>query len=45
MCYAVEIDPLYIDTAVRRWEKYTGEKAVCAATGEYFYSAELTHGS
>lgn len=27
-CYAMEIDPLYVDTAVKRWEAYTGRKAV-----------------
>jgi DNA modification methylase len=45
VCYAIEIDPLYIDTAVKRWEKHTGERAVCTATGEYFDPAEVTHGS
>ncbi len=45
ICYAIEIDPLYVDTSVKRWEKHTGERAVCAATGEYFDQAELTHGS
>jgi DNA modification methylase len=45
VCCAIEIDPLYIDTAVKRWEKHTGEKAVCAATGEHFDQAEVTHGS
>ena len=44
VCYAIEIDPLYVDTAVRRWEKHTRERAVCAATGEYFDQAEVTHG-
>jgi DNA modification methylase len=29
-CYAIEIDPLYVDTAVRRWEKQTGRQAVLA---------------
>jgi DNA modification methylase len=45
VCYAIEIDPLYVDTAVQRWEKYTGARAVCAATGEYFDQAEVTCGS
>jgi len=45
VCYAMEIDPLYVDTAVRRWEKHTGERALCAATGGYFDPAEGTHGS
>ncbi len=44
VCYAIEIDPLYVDAAVRRWEKHTGEKVVCAATGECFDQAEVIHG-
>ena len=27
-CYAMEIEPLYVDVAVRRWEEFTGLKAV-----------------
>ena len=27
-CYALEIHPPYVDIAVRRWEDFTGEKAV-----------------
>ena len=27
-CYAMELSPLYCDIAVRRWEEFTGEKAV-----------------
>jgi DNA modification methylase len=26
-CYAMEIEPKYVDVAVRRWEEYTGRKA------------------
>jgi DNA modification methylase len=26
-CYALEIDPAYVDVAVRRWQKYTGQMA------------------
>lgn len=29
-CYAMEIEPRYVDVAVRRWEEFTGEKAVLA---------------
>ena len=32
----IEIDPLYVDAIVRRWETYTGEQAVCAASGMTF---------
>ena len=26
-CYASEIEPKYVDVAVKRWEQYTGKKA------------------
>jgi DNA modification methylase len=26
-CYAIELDPLYVDVAVQRWEAFTGRKA------------------
>lgn len=27
-CMAVEIDPIYVDICVRRWEEFTGKKAI-----------------
>jgi DNA modification methylase len=36
VCIGVEIDPGYVDVAVRRWQKATGKDAVLAATGETF---------
>lgn len=27
VCFAIELDPLYVDVAVRRWQAFTGEKA------------------
>ena len=27
ICYGMEIDPIYCDVIVKRWEQYTGEKA------------------
>jgi DNA modification methylase len=33
---ALEIDPLYVDVAVRRWQTYTGKSAVLAASDESF---------
>jgi DNA modification methylase len=33
---ALEIDPHYVDVAVRRWENYTGKAAILAATGSTF---------
>jgi 16S rRNA G966 N2-methylase RsmD len=36
----IEIDPLYVDTAIRRWRALTGEDAVLAATGQTFTTLE-----
>jgi DNA modification methylase len=43
-CYAIEIDPVYVDTAVMRWEKKTGKMAIHSETGKYFERAEATNG-
>ena len=34
--YCMEIDPVYADVCVRRWQAYTGRDAVLAITGETF---------
>jgi DNA modification methylase len=36
ICHGIEIDPIYVDVAIRRWQNYTGEAAVHAATGTTF---------
>jgi 16S rRNA G966 N2-methylase RsmD len=33
---ALEIDPHYVDVAVKRWQAYTGKDAVLSASGETF---------
>ena len=33
---SIELDPAYVDVAVRRWQEMTGEAAVHADTGERF---------
>ncbi len=33
VAYGIELDPLHVDTAIRRWERFTGECAVHAETG------------
>ena len=33
---AIELDPKYVDVAIRRWEQYTGKTAVLAPMGETF---------
>ena len=35
-CYGLELDPRYVDTTVRRWQKLTGGSARQAATGRSF---------
>jgi len=35
-CCGMELDPLYVDTTIRRWQKQTGLKAVHAVTGMAF---------
>jgi DNA modification methylase len=36
VCIGVELDPAYVDVAIRRWQKRTGKNAVHAASGETF---------
>src|SRR5258708_4555913 len=33
---AIELDPKYVDVAIRRWEQYTGKIAVLALWGDTF---------
>jgi len=35
-CRGLELDPLYVDVIVRRWQVYTGASARLSATGENF---------
>ncbi len=32
----MELDPLYADVIVERWQRFTGQRAVHADTGELF---------
>jgi DNA modification methylase len=34
--YGLEVDPLYVDTAIRRWQSMTGKDATLATTGLTF---------
>jgi DNA modification methylase len=36
ICFGIELDPLYVDVAIRRWQNYTGEGAIHAASGKQF---------
>ena len=35
-CYSVELSPVYVDVAVRRWQAFTGEKASLLVDGRLF---------
>lgn len=39
ICYGLEIDPLYVDVAIRRWQRLTGEAAKHAVSGKNFDQA------
>jgi DNA modification methylase len=36
VCHGVEVDPLYVDLTMRRYEARTGRRAVLVETGEPF---------
>jgi DNA modification methylase len=40
-CLSMEIDPLYVDVAVRRWQAYTGQAAILQADGRTFEAVSL----
>jgi len=40
VCYTMELDPIYVDTAIRRWQRYTGDAAVHAVTKTPFDSVQ-----
>lgn len=35
-CYGIELDPIYIDTIIKRWQKFTGKEAMHEASGQTF---------
>ena len=34
--YGLELDPLYIDAAIRRWQAFTKRDAILSSTGQTF---------
>lgn len=40
-CLAIELDPIYVDLAVRRWEAFSGKQAVLSEGGQTFGEAIL----
>jgi len=37
-CHAIELNPAYVDVAIRRWQDFTGEEAVLEGSGLSFLS-------
>lgn len=40
VCYGVEIDPLFVDVVIRRWQSFTGEVAIRERDGQAFPKAD-----
>ena len=40
-CFGIELDPAYVDTIIRRWQKLTGNAARHAESGRAFGEAEV----
>jgi DNA modification methylase len=36
ICFGIEIDPLYVDVVIRRWQRHTGDRAIHALNGKPF---------
>ena len=32
-CHAIELNPVYVDVAIRRWQAFTGKTAILEANG------------
>ncbi len=43
-CYAMEIDPRYVDVAIGRWQAFTGQAAVLAGEDRVFNDVALARG-
>ena len=36
ICYGLELDPVYVDTIIRRWQAFTGKSAIHETSGRNF---------
>jgi DNA modification methylase len=36
VCHGIELDPIHVDTAINRWQRYTGDHAIHAVSGKRF---------
>jgi DNA modification methylase len=42
--FGIEIDPLYVDVAIRRWQQFTGRDAILKSTGQTFDEVATARG-
>jgi DNA modification methylase len=40
LCYGIELDPACVNTAIRRWQAFTGQRAVNESSGHTFAEVE-----
>lgn len=45
VCLAVELEPLFVDVAIRRWQAFTGQKAIRQGDGTEFDAVAGSEGS
>ena len=36
ICFGIELNPAYVDVAIERWQRFTGQHAMLDVTGEPF---------
>ena len=44
VCYGLELDPAYVDVAVRRWQRFTGRDAVHQGSSQSFDERPVCQG-
>ena len=48
ICFGIEMEPRYVDVAIRRWQRHTGDRAIHVASGKCFdelaTDSEVHHG-
>lgn len=44
VCRGIELDPLYVDTLIRRWQNLTGRDAIRSLDGKSFHDIEIEKG-
>ena len=45
ICFGIELDPIYVDVAIRRWQAFTGRAATLQSDGRTFAEVEGERGA